>query len=136
MVKGNASVSRAIEIKVLDEPAITLTEISHPEEVEYDELYEISFMAKKSSDSVPLEVKVTIEPSDVGFSYKNLENDAKMIAEMTALELQEGKNTLTIVARFKDKNGKEYVQQKEMAIERQSHGLWNKIKEFFAGLFD
>ena len=135
MVKGNASVSRAIEIEVLDEPAITLTEISHPEEVEYDELYEISFMAKKSSDSVPLEVKVTIEPSDVGFSYKNLENDAKMIAEMTALELQEGKNTLTIVARFKDKNGKEYVQQKEMVIERQSHGLWNKIKEFFAGLF-
>ena len=112
-VKGQASASASAYVNVLDKPTITLTEVSHPEKVSHNELYEISFMAKRTSDSVPLEVKVTIDPSDVAFRYSNLQHDVKMIAEMTAVELNEGKNTLKIIAAFKDKNGKDYVEQKE-----------------------
>ena len=67
--------------------------------------------------------------------YSNLQHDAKMIAEMTAVELNEGKNTLKIIAAFKDKNGKDYVEQKEIVIERESAGLWQKIKGFFGSIF-
>ena len=134
-VEGDAFSSSAVEIKVLDEPAINITEISHPEKVASDEFYEISFMAKRTSDSIPLDVNVTIQPTDVVFIYKNLKNDAKMIAEMTSAELQDGKNTLTIVAKFKDKNEKEYVQKKDIVIEKEVPGLWEKIRGFFAGIF-
>ena len=54
---------------------------------------------------------------------------------MNASELSEGKNTLTIVAEFKDKNGKEYVQKKDIVIEKGVPGLWEKIRGFFAGIF-
>ena len=134
-VEGDAFSSSAVEIKVLDEPAINITEISHPEKVASDEFYEISFIAKRTSDSIPLDVNVTIQPTDVVFIYKNLKNDAKMIAEMPSLELQDGKNTLTIVAKFKDKNEKEYVQKKDIVIEKEVPGLWEKIRGFFAGIF-
>ena len=134
-IKGQASASASAYVNVLDEPAITLTEVSHPEKVSHNELYEISFMAKRTSDSVPLEVRVTIDRSDIAFRYSNLQNDTKMIAEMTAVELNEGKNTLQIIAAFKDKNGKDYVEQKEIVIERESAGLWQKIKGFFGRIF-
>ena len=134
-VEGDAFSSSATEIKVLDDPAINITGISHPEKVASDEFYEISFMAKRTSDSIPLDVNVTIQPTDVVFIYKNLKNDAKMIAEMTSAELQDGKNTLTIVAKFKDKNEKEYVQKKDIVIEKEVPGLWEKIRGFFAGIF-
>ena len=115
-VKGQASASASAYVNVLDEPAIAITGVSHPRRVTHNETYVISFTAKKASVSVPLNVTVSIEPAERTFNYTSLQDEERITASMNASDLQEGINSLRIVARFRDGNGRNYSETKRQSI--------------------
>ncbi len=124
----------AVEVNVLDEPSIVFSNITYPEKVPYNQAYEVSFVAAKSSSSTPLEAEIYIRPTKATFSFPKIENRQRITAELSALDLHEGENTLTIEARFKDRNGKAYSEEKTIKIEVKKLNFLQKIKRFFLRL--
>ncbi len=129
------SKAAAVEVNVLDEPSIVFSNITHPGTVSYNEIYSISFLAARASNSIPLEAEITIKPTKAIFSFPKIENRQKVTAELSSLDLNDGKNTLTIEARFKDKNGKAYSEEKQITIEVKKLNFLQKIKRLFLRLF-
>jgi len=129
------SKSEVVEINVLDEPVVVFEDISYPESIGFKDVFEISFLIKKSSSSVPADVEVVIETTPALFNLDDLNEDRKVTAELSALDMDEGENKLKVVAKFKDGTGRSYSEEEEIVIVVEKLNFFNKIQRFFLRLF-
>ena len=119
----------------MDEPSIVFNNASYPARIGFKEEFEISLVAKKTSLSIPTSVEVAIKPLPTMFNMDELESSMKLVAEATALNLNEGENELKIVAKFKDGNGRGYAVEEEITIIVEKANFVQKIQRFFLRLF-
>ena len=107
-----------VEIEILDTPDVAIEEVTFPEEVRYDDEYDVSFIVKKTSDSIPYNVTVTISENERQKKWviEELTADQKFVLNMKGQDLDIDENNVKIRVDYEDGNGKEYDEDKEINI--------------------
>ena len=134
---GNKDVSRSafVDISVYDKPSIEINDIIYPEEVEYKDMYEISFVLNKRSMFAPHNVSIEVEPVDKEWGLNQLNENRKFVLKMYGGELRAGGNNFKITINYKDKRGKSYSTSKEFNIRLVNVNIFQRIAIFFKHLF-
>ncbi|MBI2664927.1 transglutaminase domain-containing protein [Candidatus Woesearchaeota archaeon] len=127
--------TETVEIYVLDKPSLSIQDIMHPESVKFNEAFEVSFLVKKTSETLPINAEVSVRPAAAKFHIDALDNGRKLTAELSALELKEGENAMTITATFYDEKGRKYTEQEQFAITVEELNFLQKIRKFLLKLF-
>lgn len=133
--ESNAAKTEYIEFNVLDEPSIQLKEATYPKLATFNEKFEITLSAKKTSTTTPLNTKIEIKKLNAMFDIGRMENNQRLKTEANAIKLNEGQNNITITASFEDANGKRYLEEETITIEVKKMGLMQKIQKFLIKLF-
>lgn len=134
---SNKDVSKStfLDVTVYDKPSIEIAELTHPEEVRYKDVYEISFILNKLSKFPPYNITIKIEPSDEEWTITQLNENRKFILKMYGNKLRVGENNLKVSIDYKDKNGKSYEKIKEFKLNLVDANIFQRIIIFFKGLF-
>ena len=77
-------------------PSIDISEIIHPEEVNYGDMYEISFILNKKSRFAPHNISIGIEPVGKEWKLNQLNEDRKFVLKMYGSELRAGENNFKL----------------------------------------
>ena len=95
---SNMDVSKStfVDITVYDKPSIDISELVHPEEVSYKDMYEISFILNKKSRFAPYNITIGVEPVGKEWKLNQLNEDRKFVLKMYGSGLKRGKNNFEI----------------------------------------
>ncbi len=134
---SNEDVSKSgfLDMVVFDNPSIEVDKIVYPKEVQYKDMYEVSFVLNKKSMFAPYNITIKVEPVDKEWEINQLSENRKFVLGMYANELKAGENNFEILIRYKDKNGKEYETSEEFKISLVNVNIFQRIILFFRHLF-
>ena len=122
-----------VNFNILDEPELKITNLEHPKEVNFDDVYEVVFVLEKISKSNPVDIEVVFEQN--GFEKEWLMNelfeDRKYVINLQGSNLKAGRNDFKIFVNYKDGNNREYETEEEFFIELVNVNLWQHIRIFF-----
>jgi len=117
----NVDVSKAeyIEYTVLDKPEIKLKEIEFPDQVEYNDQFEIGFLLSKESNSNPKNIKITLSQNNFEktWNLKELTENRKLIINLLGKDLKKDINEFNIVVKYEDGNGRNYETKETFNVE-------------------
>jgi len=117
-----------LEYAVVDSPKITI-EADYPDSVDFGTPFEITLNVKKESFSEPKEVIVMLNGPgfNTRWDIENLENDQELVLELEGTKLS-SKNKFTVKTQWKDKESREYSEEKGIVIEGKANSFAEKIK--------
>lgn len=103
---------------ILDKPNIIINNLKHPAEVEYKEVYNISFSLKKDSISNPLNVDVKLTEKGLSKEWiiEELKATENFVIALRGDELSVNENKFTIQVNYFDSNGNEYEDALEFPV--------------------
>ncbi len=120
---------------VYDKPSIEISELVHPEEVGYKDVYEISFILNKKSRFAPYNISIRVEPLGKEWELNQLTQNRKLVLKMYGSELRVGENNFKILIKYEDKNGKSYETSKEFSVRLVNVNIFQRIVIFFKHIF-
>lgn len=134
---SNKDVSKSafVNMIVYDQPSIEISDIIHPNEVEYKDEYEISFVLNRKSIFSPYNVSIIVEPTGKEWELSQLSENRKFIVKMYGKELNEGSNDFMVLIKYKDRNGKSYETSESFNIELVNVNILQRVILFFRGMF-
>ncbi|MBU1199623.1 MAG: transglutaminase-like domain-containing protein [Nanoarchaeota archaeon] len=116
-------------IDVQDKPAIEITELTYPDYIAYDEQSEISFLIKKSSTSVPMNIRISLEHDLINQDWKLLDltkpHNFRIILKGKSLKLN--KNDFKINIAYEDLQGKQFNIEEDFSITLKDPDFFQKI---------
>jgi len=115
---SNYTVNQIVNVPVYDLPNITITDVTHPYSVAFEDIFNIQFMIKRESHTVPQNVNVLISHTslDKKIFVDKLQTEQELIIKVPANSLDEGENTLTLFVKYEDTIGNKYVTRKDISI--------------------
>ncbi len=109
--------STAARYAVLDEPSLSLAELSYPADIEYDELYKISCLIKHDSISPAYNVTLTFtNRQSESFNFTSLDTDQQVFLYFKGKNMKYGENKVQILLSYQDLNGENYYGSEEITI--------------------
>ncbi len=125
-----------LKIEVLDEPKIIIEDIKAIDEVEYNQLFEISFNLNKSSYSNPLNVELVLKQNHFTkkWDIKELFDSQTFKINLNGNELSPGINNFEIKTIYYDKDYKEFIESKKFEVELINVKFSQKIIIFFKNI--
>jgi hypothetical protein len=136
---SNALVSKSddLKINVLDEPKILIDEIYYPENVSFKDAFNVSFVLKRKSYSLPQQVSIMISQNTKKrtFTKEVIDKNERFIMSFPARDLKWGENKYSIEVEFYDKNGKGYSETEEFSVNLSKASIFDRIYIFFNNLF-
>ncbi len=106
------------DLKIMDEPNISIEEYDFPKTIEYQKDYKFSFLVKKRSESEP--VNMTLEFDAAGskerLEEKELTGDKRYVFSLNSEDLTTKPNKFVIKINYYDKNGKLHTLKEEKEI--------------------
>jgi len=129
------SKSAFLDVVVYDKPSIEISDMVHPEEVGYNEVYEISFILNKKSRFAPYNITIRVEPVNKEWELSQLKENRKLVLKMYGSELRAGENNFKILIKYKDRNGKGYETSKDFNISLVNVNIFQRIVIFFKHIF-
>ena len=125
-----ASKSNYVEYEVLDEPKILVKNANYPENVSYNDKFNISFTLIKNSSSAPLNVNITfiqnIRKKHTSIDKLNDEKDFVIMSDGS--QIKEGQNIYNISVIYHDKNKILYQTNYVFTINLVNVNLSQKLK--------
>ena len=137
-VKNNiVSKSKFLEYVVFDSPKIDIIEKKFPNEVKYDDFFNISFTLEKLSVSNPYDIVITIKNNNrvEKITVSELIKNRKIVVEFGGSNLIEGENNVEIDVKYKDGNGEIHTENDSMTIKLVDVSFLQKIMILFTQLF-
>lgn len=132
------SVSKAytFETVVFDKPSLSITELRHPESVDYGQDFNVSFKLKRLSLSVPKDLRIVVDKNghENLWTLDRLENDRRFDIGLRGSDLVEGSNSFKVEVQFLDDFGREFQQEKSFEIKLENLTFGQKIKVLFNNL--
>jgi len=124
-----------IEVLVLDKPSIEILNLEYPEEIEYNQDYEVKFSIKKNSQSNPKNIVVLFLEKDIEKEFRLEElKERDFIIKMNSKDLSLKDNLFKIEARYSDEKGNSYKSEESFLIKLVNLSFGQKIivgvKEF------
>ena len=125
-----------VGFEVLDEPKLNIINVEYPNEVSFEDKYEVVFVLEKESSSNPIEIDVELEHSGVedGWTIEELFKDRRFVLNLQGRDMKAGKNDFKILVRYKDKNSNVYKTEKEFSVELVNVTLLQRVQILFNGL--
>ena len=117
----NADVAKAnyIEYDVMDKPEIKIKDIEFPNEVNYEDDYQVRFLFSKESSSIPHNIKIALSQNNFEktWTLKELPDDRKFVVNLLGKNLKKGTNEFNIIVEYEDGNGKAYETRETFSVE-------------------
>ena len=108
-----------LDVKILDEPLVSISEVEFPLEVSYDDKFDIVFLLDKVSVSNPKNMELIL--SQDGFEntwiIKELYKNQKFSINILGKDLRKGNNVFTVSAGYEDGNGRKYYVEEFFSVE-------------------
>ena len=122
-----------VGFEVLDEPKLNIINVEYPNEVSFDDKYEVVFVLEKESSSNPVDIDVSFKHSSVedGWTIEELFKDRRFVLNLQGMDMKAGKNDFKILVRYKDKNSNVYKTEKEFSIELVNVTLLQRVQILF-----
>ncbi|MBI2541575.1 transglutaminase domain-containing protein [Candidatus Woesearchaeota archaeon] len=131
MTLRNGLVSKAypFSFKVNDIPDIEIKDLEFPNNVSYNDEFEISFSLAKKSQSNPRNVGIVFAQNGIEkkWSINELDEDRKFVLNFTGKNMKYGKNSYRINADYLDGLGKKYNVNKEFSIDLANAALLQRL---------
>ncbi len=132
----DVSKTKFFDLKILDEPTISVVNNTYPKEIEFQKKYTYEFMLSKDSASDPQ--NVTLEFSAGGMK-KTLEvgemkGDKKYLFNLDSKDLGLKPNPVVVSVVYNDKNGKTYTLRDEKIIDLVNVTFGQKMVIFLKSL--
>lgn len=116
----NSLVSKTVnvDLKVFDDPKIIIDEIYYPESVKFKDHFNVSFLAKKSSESNPKNVQVLLKNrnAETAWTIDDMGKDERFLIDIFAKTLRNGENEFEITVAYYDLNAKSYEEKESFKI--------------------
>ncbi|HLP79159.1 MAG TPA: transglutaminase domain-containing protein [Acidobacteriota bacterium] len=121
------------DIPVKDSALITIGKISVPSKVYFGESYPLSIELKKDSVSTPKRVMVKLQNAGLPYFWNvgTLNTDQMLSVDLAANSLNEGNNTMTVVATYFDEFGQNQTLAKSFSVVLADVTFWQSIKLWF-----
>jgi hypothetical protein len=121
-----------IELTILDVPEINIESIEYPNNVSFDDEFEISFVLNKTSESLPRNVvaKIIIDGDARKLNVNDFENKYKVKALFSGKELRK-KSNVELKVEYEDSIGRKYLSQKNIEISLRELTFIQKARIFF-----
>jgi len=127
----NSDVSKAeyLEYDVLDKPEIKIIDIDSPNDTEYNDIFQISFILNKQSRSTPKNVKITLLQNNFEKTWTTNEipEDRKFVINLIGKNLKKGINEFNIDVKYEDGNGKSYETKETFFVELVNVKLFQNV---------
>lgn len=114
-----------VSVDMRDIPTISVDKIVAPASVTLSDTFKISWQLEQSSISMPLRVRVALEPTNLSWISDPFKASVYEV-EMNGQSIGPGERTLTIKTTWRDENGKEYATQKELQL-NVSAAWWESV---------
>lgn len=120
---------KTVDYEVLDKPSISITNISAPRQVEYNDNYTFVFSLIKDSRSNPLDVNIVLDVEGVEkqWNIEEMQVNQDFFIDMTSKNLNLGLNRISVDIEYNDERGNIYTESREFNIELVSSSFWQKI---------
>lgn len=122
------------EVLVLDNPDVSIGEISAPERVGYDDVFSLAFSLDKISMSDPVSLELRLDALGQAWEIDRLSQTRKFSIALKGSDLEAGKNALKITLEFEDQNGRTFHTEDEIIVHLVNLSLKQKIVLFFRGI--
>ncbi len=121
-----------LELAVLDKPVVLIENLNIPEQVNYDEVYPITFVLKKVSTANPKKLIVKIEANHVEkeFTIDELIADQPFQLEYAGNDLASGTNTVQVKITYEGEKKDDFVVTAEKTIVLENLTMWQKVRVF------
>ena len=117
---SNDLVSKSIDfyLNILDDPKIAIDETYHPDNVSFNDKFNISFVLEQKSYSVPqqLTIKIFQNGQDNMLKKDNLEGSQGIVMAFPADDMNWGKNEYNVTVEYYDKNGKKFSESEKFDV--------------------
>ncbi len=109
---SNSQVTKShyIGFDVLDEPRINIVNLEYPENVRFEDKYEVIFLLEKDSMSNPRDIEVIFEQNGLQKSWimDELFEDRRFVINLEGDDLKAGMNDFRIFVNYEDGNDRSY----------------------------
>lgn len=123
-----------VKIAVMDLPEIEIKDAEYPNLVKYKDNFKVSFLLDKVSASEPEEVELVLSgPRGKTWKMDRLMNSRKFFLEMESSGLAK-ENHFFIQVKWKDKRGKEYVEEESFSVSVEATSFGDSLVMTFNGL--
>ncbi|MBN2052981.1 transglutaminase domain-containing protein [Candidatus Woesearchaeota archaeon] len=118
-----------VVIDVQDKPLISITNLTFPERLGYEESSEVKFMLKKKSSNNPRNVRISVEHKMVNAKWSVTELNMDYISTfiLKGNNLYLGKNDFKIIVTYDDEQGNNYMITDDFSITLKDPTLWQRI---------
>ena len=131
-VKNNdISKIEILDIEVLDYPLVEIVEVSYPDSVKYEDVFDVMFSVNRAKGDNPRNVKINMEDRIEEFFIEELVGNQEVKIEISGGNLNEGDNKIIIDVSYEDLNRKEYQINKEIVIVLEKLTFIQKINVWF-----
>ncbi len=109
-VSGPAQANTIVPFAVLDEPEVVILNTTTPEQVEFDQIFKLTYLIQRDSYSVPEDVIVTTKVNGLEKTWtrEDLKGSQAYSLEMEGKVLKSGLNDIFIETSYQDRRGNTY----------------------------
>ncbi len=134
----NNEVSKLARISyiVIDKPNIKVTDLDYPDEVSYNDKFNIKFTIFKASKTTPKNIDIEFKGKHYSRTWEleALIKEHDFVLDLSGKDLNAGKNSFTITMNYEDEEGKKYSTKEDFYITLSNVNLMQRIILFFRNL--
>jgi len=121
--------SSSMDVEILDEPSVIVTDASVPENIEYGKQYNLEFTVKKESVSIPENTVLTLQsPVDSKqWNLGNLSQDRQFFVAFDSGQLNDGENNFSLILDYTDGLERKYSFQKSISVKVSDPSFFQNI---------
>ncbi len=136
MHSGELTKRLYLPYEVLDKPTVIIKDITIPESISFEENFRLEFALDKHSYALPQQIVVDVDGGNINevFQLANISYVHSFSISSQARYLHEGKNNITISARWQDVWGNSYTEQTGVPITLTQLTFTEKIENLFLRL--
>lgn len=136
----NNEVSKLVRLgySVIDRPKIEITALEYPDDVSYNDEFNIKFTAVKVSRAMPSDIIVEVKGKYFSRKWQLKKLNIKQEFELNLIgkDLNLDKNDFKIIVNYKDKDGKNYTAREDFYITLSNVNLIQRIIIFFRNIIE
>lgn len=119
--------------EVLDDPSITIKELSAPSQIDFDQNATITLILEKSSYSTPKNIKIKFSSgySTKEISVENIDQEEKIEFTLSGSELNEGENILKFTILWETPKNETLSITQDATITMKFTSVWQRLESVF-----
>jgi len=135
---SNSLISKSfnLDVEVLDTPKVMIGETINPNSVKYDDMFNISFLVKKSSESNPKNVEIILQHKGdkSRWTISDMQKDERFIVSLSGKNLDIGENKFNITVNYYDLNAKPYQETEPLSINLKDVNIFQRFLIMLNGI--